>query len=178
MDMNLSKLQEVVKDRDAWHAAVHRVTKSWIWLSTWTTTKTFQNIFDEAVIIINCIKSLPLNKCFLNVLSDKALSVHEVLVLYPEVWWECQRAPVWLLELHTKPTFFSTIARQRTITKQTMSIPISVFSKQSFIKCTKLACHFKGNNQECLLGLRVSQYLFFLIKINGDINNCAFHALQ
>ena len=28
-DMNLSKLQETVKDREAWHAAVHRVTKSW-----------------------------------------------------------------------------------------------------------------------------------------------------
>ena len=27
MDMNLSKLQEIVKDREAWHAAVHRVTK-------------------------------------------------------------------------------------------------------------------------------------------------------
>ena len=30
MDMNLSKLQETVKDRDAWHAAVHEVTKSLI----------------------------------------------------------------------------------------------------------------------------------------------------
>ena len=28
MDMNLSKLQEVMEDRGAWHAAVHRVTKS------------------------------------------------------------------------------------------------------------------------------------------------------
>ena len=28
MDMSLSKLQEMVKDRDAWHAAVHGVTKS------------------------------------------------------------------------------------------------------------------------------------------------------
>ena len=27
-DMNLSKLQELVKDREAWHAAIHRVTKS------------------------------------------------------------------------------------------------------------------------------------------------------
>ena len=26
-DMNLSKLQEIVKDREAWHAAVHRVTE-------------------------------------------------------------------------------------------------------------------------------------------------------
>ena len=29
MDMNLSKLQEIVKDREAWHAVVHGVTKSW-----------------------------------------------------------------------------------------------------------------------------------------------------
>ena len=29
MDMNLSKLQETAKDREAWHAAVHGVTKSW-----------------------------------------------------------------------------------------------------------------------------------------------------
>ena len=29
MDMNLSKLQEIVKDREVWCAAVHGVTKSW-----------------------------------------------------------------------------------------------------------------------------------------------------
>ena len=29
MDMSLSKLQEKVKDREAWHATVHRVSKSW-----------------------------------------------------------------------------------------------------------------------------------------------------
>ena len=29
VDMSLSKLQEIVKDREAWHAAVHRVAKSW-----------------------------------------------------------------------------------------------------------------------------------------------------
>ena len=33
MDMNLSKLQELVKDREAWHAAAHRVTKSQMELS-------------------------------------------------------------------------------------------------------------------------------------------------
>ena len=33
MDVSLSKLQEIVKDREAWRAAVHAVTKSWTRLS-------------------------------------------------------------------------------------------------------------------------------------------------
>ena len=33
MDMSLSKLREIVKDREDWHAAVHEVAKSWTQLS-------------------------------------------------------------------------------------------------------------------------------------------------
>ena len=38
MDMNLSNLQETVKYREAWHATVHSIMKSWTWLSDRTVT--------------------------------------------------------------------------------------------------------------------------------------------
>ena len=38
MDMNVGKLQEMVRDREAWHAAVHEVAKSQTGLGDWTTT--------------------------------------------------------------------------------------------------------------------------------------------
>ena len=42
MDMSLSKLREMVKDRGAWHTIVHGVTKSLTWLSNWMTSKLIQ----------------------------------------------------------------------------------------------------------------------------------------
>ena len=36
MDMSLSKLQELVVDREAWHAKVHEITKSWTSVRDWT----------------------------------------------------------------------------------------------------------------------------------------------
>ena len=51
MDMSLSKLLEMVKDREAWHAAVHGVTKSWTGLHNNTIVKSF-GIVDETEVDI------------------------------------------------------------------------------------------------------------------------------
>ena len=38
INMNLGNIWEMVRDREAWHAIFHGVTKSWTWLRDWTTT--------------------------------------------------------------------------------------------------------------------------------------------
>ena len=45
MDMSLSKLWEIVKDRETWWAAVHEVTKSQTGLRDWRRRNTYQNVF-------------------------------------------------------------------------------------------------------------------------------------
>ena len=46
MDMNLSQLLEIMEDRGDWCAAVHGITKSWTWLSNWTTATNIYNYFN------------------------------------------------------------------------------------------------------------------------------------
>ena len=50
--MSLSKLQEIGKDREAWHAAVHEVAKSQIWLRDWKNAS--KNTVNCDIKIIEC----------------------------------------------------------------------------------------------------------------------------
>ena len=49
VDVNLSKLPEMVKDREAWHAAVHGVAQSWTRLNSWTTTSYLTKVESSSV---------------------------------------------------------------------------------------------------------------------------------
>ena len=72
MDGSLSKLQEIVKDREALHATVHGVTKSQTWLSDWTTTISIYMFFFRFFSIIDYFK----------ILSRVPCAVQQVLVVY------------------------------------------------------------------------------------------------
>ena len=54
MSMSLSKLQEMMKDREAWHAAIHWVGKIQTWLSDWTTTRPRGVLMYAVLLLFSC----------------------------------------------------------------------------------------------------------------------------
>ena len=55
MDMSLSALWHLVMDREAWHAVIHGVSKSWTWLSNWTELNWSQNCYHGQLLYLSLL---------------------------------------------------------------------------------------------------------------------------
>ena len=74
--MSLSKPQELAMDWEAWHAAIHGVTKSWTWLSNWTDLNCYPNsdIRINVLVAQSCLTLCNPTNC-----SPPVLSVYGIL---------------------------------------------------------------------------------------------------
>ena len=98
MDMSLCKLREMVKDGEAWYAAVHAVTKTQTWLSDWTTT-IYRNEFQPRLVHPYLVFKQGLISTFILTMMTPSLKysieswgirwISFVLLVHTQVWNSC-----------------------------------------------------------------------------------------
>ena len=105
MDMSLNKLQVLVIDREAWHAAVHGVRKSWTWLSDLNWTECSESLFPYRVRLWWWELSGHISRCFWggDISSDHSSLIVQKIILICSLFnfSLAQRMKVITIELFT-----------------------------------------------------------------------------
>ena len=84
MDMNLSKLREIVKERGAWYTAVHGIIKSRTWLSDWTTSDLINLVYLFTWLMLSSLswQTQVLSCLDHSLYLDKLLSLNLIATVY------------------------------------------------------------------------------------------------
>ena len=85
VNMNLGKLWNIVKDREAWYAAVHEAAKSQMWLSNWKTTRPeTRKDFKELTDGITCVTQTWVWTVVLEKTGESSLDSKEIKLVNPK----------------------------------------------------------------------------------------------
>ena len=83
LDMNLGKLWEMVRDREAWHVAVHGATKSWTQLGDWSSS-TSNDDYNTKKYIFNILPKHTFIECLLYMCWRCRNELKSLLIIW---WW-------------------------------------------------------------------------------------------
>ena len=137
MNMSLSKLQDIVKDGEAWHASIYGVAKSWTWLSNWTAN----NIAAPALAPERCIV-LPDDGAWRRDRRRATYSAYTLRKASLSIWavvstWHYNEIPIRLFLEDAKagwgsdPKWKLRLKGVRTVTESAIQVPPAGYSKKS-----------------------------------------------